>query len=367
MTNIDDRNQQMALEDIVEATLDANSSPKEEIEQIISDEVSSKIVAEGFEKTRMGRVTAGGGLAMLGFTFAYLDAFLRDNGYGARGTTYTYDYDLVEAQTKALTENAVPDDIDKHVKLEPSYSHSFVEEIILLWDWLVKSKVWRDYYDEENLRIFEERAMHNRISIPFAGDKLMDAQYSADRLTTSFPQPGQAPQDHIPLEMQVIRDKTMKIYNVANSTEGLAEEPGRARRTRGGSKGPDVTKFRSEPIPNDVPALTSPPAHTPPASSEFPLPFSSQFIPPAERSQSPPPQYRFSGPFTALSPAATAALATPAYTPPSVAGAAASGAPQVIITGITPPPTRLADAEFKRCLQRELNDIVRNFDTGMWV
>ena len=196
MTNIDDRNQQMALEDIVEATLDANSSPKEEIEQIISDEVSSKIVAEGFEKTRMGRVTAGGGLAMLGFTFAYLDAFLRDNGYGARGTTYTYDYDLVEAQTKALTENAVPDDIDKHVKLEPSYSHSFVEEIILLWDWLVKSKVWRDYYDEENLRIFEERAMHNRISIPFAGDKLMDAQYSADRLTTSFPQPDQRRGDH---------------------------------------------------------------------------------------------------------------------------------------------------------------------------
>ena len=168
------------------------------------------------------------------------------------------------------------------------------------------------------------------------------------------------------MALQAHKDK-LKALGAANSTEGLVEEPERARRTRGGSKGPDVTKFRSEPIPNDVPALTSPPDHTPPAASEFPLPFSSQFIPPAERSQSPPPQYRFSGPFTALSPAATAALATPAYTPPSVAGAAASGAPQVIITGITPPPTRLADAEFKRCLQRELNDIVRNFDTGMWV
>lgn len=185
-----------------------------------------------------------------------------------------------------------------------------------------------------------------QITPSFLREKFMTEQTNLDGLQSSFPQPGQLPQDHIPLEMQVTRDKNLEIYDAANPREGVVEEPRRVRQTRGGSKGPDVTKFRSDPSP----------AYTPPTSSEFILP--------TERSQNQPPKYRFSGPFTALSPAAMAALTAPEHTPPA-AGAAASGGPQVIINGILPPPTRLADEDFKRCLQREINKLVIDFETGV--
>ena len=203
-----------------------------------------------------------------------------------------------------------------------------------------------------------------QITPSFLRDKFMTEQTNLEGLESSFPQPGQLPQDHIPIEMQVTRDKNLEIDNAANSREGLVEEPRRIRQTRGGSKGPDTTKFRSDPGQDDFPGPTSapifaptpPPDHTPPASSEF--------IPPTQRSQNPPPKYRFSGPFSGLSPATAAALAAPAYAPPA-SGAAAPGATQVIIKGILPPPSRLSNADFDCCMQREINQIVTAFDTGM--
>ena len=362
MTNLNDENQDAALEDLVQAVIAGRPFSKEELEQMVADELSSKAVSEGFEKMLAGRPMSGGGWVILTSILAYLDAFLRENGYGSCGPIYTYDYDI-EAQVKALADKDITDGIVAPVKVEPQYSNSFAEEMTRLWAWLVRSKVWRDY-DEENLRILEDRAVDNRISMPFARDKLMGARTSTDRLTESFPQPGQLPQDHIPLEMQITRDKNLEIYGTANSHEKVAEKPRRVRQTRGGSKGPDITKFRSDPGQDGVPGPTSPPIFAPTPTPAYTPPASSEFTPPAQRSQHPPPKDRFSGPFTGLSPAAAAALAAPAYTPPA-AGAAASGAPQVIINGILPPPTRLADEDFKRCLQREIDQIVWTFDTGM--
>ena len=51
----------------------------------------------------------------------------------------------------------------------------------------------------------------------------------------------------------------------------------------------------------------------------------------------------------------------------SSAAQPAAGTPnvKVIIEKIHEPPTRLADEDFRRCMQREINMIVNTFDTGM--
>ena len=68
-----------------------------------------------------------------------------------------------------------------------------------------------------------------------------------------------------------------------------------------------------------------------------------------------------------MSPAIMAAML---MAPPMPASAlpAAQASPQniqVTIDNVSTPPTRLADADFKRCMQREINQIVTTFDTGM--
>ena len=75
-----------------------------------------------------------------------------------------------------------------------------------------------------------------------------------------------------------------------------------------------------------------------------------------------PPKYRYAGPFTGLSPAAVAAMV--AQSAPSAASAPQSGA-SVLIKRILPPPTHLADEDFRRCMQREIDQSVDTFDTGV--
>ena len=78
-----------------------------------------------------------------------------------------------------------------------------------------------------------------------------------------------------------------------------------------------------------------------------------------------PPKYRFAGPFTAMTPGAMAFM----LAAESAAAGPAAGAPQggarVIIERILPPPTHLADEDFRRCMQREIDKLIIDFDTGV--
>ena len=76
------------------------------------------------------------------------------------------------------------------------------------------------------------------------------------------------------------------------------------------------------------------------------------------------PKYRFAGQFSAISPAAVAAMAAQSAAERQAASAPQGGV-KVIIEKIHQPPTHLADEDFRRYMQREIDQIVNNFDSGV--
>ena len=109
------------------------------------------------------------------------------------------------------------------------------------------------------------------------------------------------------------------------------------------------------PIPAPIPTRTPP--------------FGAEVINPTEYLQnmrnSPPLQFTPQEPRSGVSPAVVAAMS---MMPPMSASPGAGALPQNItvnINSVPTPPTRLADEDFKRCLQREIDQIVWTFETGV--
>ena len=232
------------------------------------------------------------------------------------------------------------------------------------------------------------------------------------RLAGNLPKPGQSPHDHLPEVMDKTKDEILAIYAAAEKANAAARESyGHAQAAtrdrlladreyreemeqRTQELFPVLREVREdlkedlESIPATIEAerenalnkaekndpaqpksKLSPNAATIPAA--YPPRLDTEYIAPVSHLRDPrnfpqpkeAPKYRYAGPFTAMTPGAMAlmlaresAAAQPAAVEPNVT---------VTIERILPPPTHLADEDFRRCMQREIDKLVNDFDTGV--
>ena len=103
-------------------------------------------------------------------------------------------------------------------------------------------------------------------------------------------------------------------------------------------------------------------------STSYPPRLDAEYIDPAAHwrnvRNSPPLELNFTHLRDRSSYVPTAAWAAMAAQSATASGAGAEGV-KVVINHILPPPTHLADEDFRRCMQREIDQIVETFDTGV--
>ena len=259
-----------------------------------------------------------------------------------------------------------------------------------------------NWSDAERIRALERASLHEYLHqddepVPAAiREALIIARLLRDQLAATFPEPGQAPQDHLPLDMQKTRDENIDIYDSARKATAVAKEsPGYAQaatrdrllenREQRESDMRDIQNlpqnFQEERAPKQIlldqleamqvsklnqaeqdspPACPTPAPYTPPIGTEVIDPV--EYLRNARENPLSYTPVAFREHARYIPTAAWAAMA--AQSAPS-ATSAPQGGVKVTIERILPPPTHLADEDFRRCMQREIDQIIETFDTGV--
>ena len=253
-----------------------------------------------------------------------------------------------------------------------------------------------NWSDAENITMLEKSSINaylHEYDDATIRDKRLNSRGAQEELFATFPPQENSVLDHLPLDMQKTKDENLAIYGNAYAANRAAiESPGYAQAaTRDRllenreQRESDMQSIQSLPhnfqeerasrqiLLDQLEAMQesklnqaeqdSPPARPTPAP--YTPPIGTEVIDPVEylrNARENPLSYTpvaFREHARYIPTAAWAAQSAPSAT------SAPQGGVKVTIERILPPPTHLADEDFRRCMQREIDQIIETFDTGV--